>query len=134
MKLPTTIPLYGTQQSGKCPHESVEQVTFFNRLRHEYPDTYGAIAVHVRNEGELSHAQVIRHKAQGMTPGAADIVIPGNPSFVCEMKSRSKTARISEEQIKYLEAAQAAGAFVCVALGYEGAWAAFEDWKRSQNL
>jgi len=118
---------YGEPQKGKHPSESAEMTTFFNVLRREYPN-YGAIAIHVRNEGKRSHAQTQKQKLEGMVKGASDINIPGNPSFICEMKSLSKTAKISEDQIKYLEACNAVGAFACVAYGYKAAMEAFKEW------
>jgi hypothetical protein len=129
------VAIYGDVHfRGACPKEEIEQVTFFNRLRREYPDTYGLIAVHPRNEQQLrgsQHRTLITHKAQGMTPGAADIVIPGAPTFVCEMKRRDHTQSSWQDgQKEYLAAAAALGAFACVALGHEAAWDAFMLWKR----
>ena len=66
---------------------------------------------------------------EGLVKGCSDIIIPGNPSFVCEMKSRSPKAKISDEQIKYLPAAQNNGSFVCIALGCDAAWEAFNEWR-----
>lgn len=121
---------YGEKTKDKCPSEQIEMASFFNRLRNEYPITFGKIAIHVRNEGKRSFGQVNRARFEGgFIKGASDILIPGAPSFVCEMKSRSHTARLSPEQIEYLEAAQKLGAFVCVALGAVAAWEAFEEWK-----
>ena len=78
--------------------------------------------------GGQFHA-IRKHKAEGMSPGAADVVIPGAPSFVCEMKRRNHTLSTWQPgQIAYLEAAAKAGAFACVALGAEAAWGAFEEW------
>ena len=133
MKFPDGIPVYGDQLfRGKCPTENVEQASFFNRLRREYPISWGLIALHPRNEGLKEKGQfstVLKHKAEGMTPGAADIIIPASPSFVCEMKRRDHTqSHWQEGQIEYLEAASAAGAFACVALGALGAWEALEAW------
>jgi len=132
MKIPDWLPCYGAMDyRGDCPPESAEQMTFFSKLRREHPDTYGRLALHPRNEGKRSHQQTRRHKAEGMSPGAADIVIPGAPSFVCELKRQDHTkGRFEPEQLAYLEAAQAAGAFVCVALGWEAAWQAFEEWRK----
>ncbi len=123
------IPTYGTK-ADNAQSEQYEMASFFNRMRQERPE-YAAIAIHVRNEGQRTHGQVQRVRFEGgFVKGASDIVIPGRPAFVCEMKSRSKTARLSPEQTAYLEAAQAAGAFVCVALGAMAAWTAFEEWVR----
>ena len=78
--------------------------------------------------------QVIREKVEGMATGACDIIIVGNPAFCCEMKSQSPSARISPEQISYLLAAQDAGAFVCIALGYTGAIQAFHAWIKTKEI
>ena len=117
---------------GKCPTEATEMVTFFAMLRREYPGTWGALAVHPRNEGLKSGGQfssVQRHAAEGMTKGAADIIIPGAPAFLCEMKRMDHTKSAWQDgQIEYLTAAQEAGAFACVALGHEAAWEAVQAW------
>lgn len=122
------VPVYGdTDWRGKCPSESVEQVTFFNRIR-KIP-IYGLIAVHPRNEGVRHYKQVSKEKAEGMTKGASDIIIPGNPAFVCELKRRDRTqSKWQDGQREYLEAAQKAGAFACVALGADAAMEALEKW------
>ncbi len=117
---------------GDCPQEAMEQITFFNRIRRDHPLTWGRLALHPRNEGLKSAGQfqtVMRHKAEGMTPGAADVIIPGAPTFVCEIKRRDHTKSAWQDgQIEYLSAAHAAGSFACVALGVDGAWGAFGEW------
>jgi len=130
MKIPDWLPAYGDMTyRGDCPSESAEQITFFGKLRKAYPDTYGRLALHPRNEGKRSHRQTTRHKAEGMSTGASDIVIPGSPSFVCEMKRQDHTQSAWQAgQKEYLLAAHEAGAFACVALGWEAAWQAFEEW------
>ena len=127
------FPVYGdTSFRGKCPTEAQEQVTFFAMLRREYTGTWGALAVHPRNEGLKSGGQfasVQRHAAEGMTKGAADIIIPGAPALVIEMKRRDHTQSAWQDgQIEYLTAAQEAGAFACVALGHQAAWDAVQAW------
>lgn len=136
MKFPPDIPVYGDPKwRGKCPRESHEQISFFNQIRRVYPETWGRLAVHIRNEdGSAGARQVNRMKMEGLTTGASDIQIPGNPGFVCEMKRLDHTqSTISDDQVKYLIAAQDAGAFACIALGAVGAWTAFEDWLTVQN-
>lgn len=135
MKIPRWLPCYGdTSYRGECPTESAEQITFFNRLRREYTDTLGRIAIHPRNEQQLRGGQfraLSRHKAEGMTKSASDIIIPGMPAFVCELKRIDRTkSRWQDGQVEYLEVAKECGAFVCVALGADAAWEAFHDWQR----
>lgn len=131
------VPIYGdVKWRGKCPQEHVEQASFFARLRREYPDTWGILAVHPRNEAQLRGGQfraIIKHKAEGMSPGASDIIIPGSPAFICEMKRRDITlSKWQDGQQAYLAAAQNAGCFACVSLGAEAAWEAFEEWRKLQ--
>jgi len=140
MKIPAWLPVYGDISfRGRCPGEQVEQASFFAKLRREYPASYGLIAVHPRNEGLLAGGQfsaVIRHRSEGMTKGAADIIIPGLSvrrefgAFVCELKRCDHTKSAWQDgQQAYLQAAHDAGAFVCVALGAVAAWQAFEAWR-----
>lgn len=131
MKIPTTIQLYGDPNwRGECASETVEQATFFNRLRAQYPKTYGAVALHIKNEGKRSFQQHNKMKAEGgFIAGASDIIIPGAPTFVCELKRKDHTKSAWQKgQVEYLEAAQSLGAFVCLALGHDGAWEAFQKW------
>lgn len=122
-----------TSFRGKCPAEGMEQVTFFNTLRREHPITWGRLALHPRNEQQLrggQHKALVQHKAEGLTPGAADIIIPARVTFVCELKRRDHTKSTWQDgQIEYLAEANNAGAFACVALGWEAAWLAFTEWR-----
>jgi len=128
------IALYGNQKfrDKKCPRETVEQCTFVNAIRAQYPDSYGLILIHPENEKKLVNGQfsaVSKSRAMGMSKGSSDIIIPGNPSFVCEIKRADRTlSDISQEQLDYLYAAKEAGSFVCIALGHEAAMNAFNDW------
>ena len=130
MKLHSDIKVFGSVSfRGPCPTEGAEQMTFFNKLRREYPETYGKIAIHPRNEGKRDIRQTDRHKAEGMTTGSSDIIIPGSRTFVCELKRQDHTKSVWQPgQIEYLLAAKQAGAFVCLALGWEAAWEAFVQW------
>jgi hypothetical protein len=130
MRFPEWLPVYGDQEyrNKKCPVESAEQITFFNTLRRDYPEL-GRIAIHPRNEGKRTANQAQRQKAEGMTPGASDIIIPGSPAFVCELKRQDHTLSAWEpNQLEYLATAQTMGAFVCVALGHKAALEALEVW------
>ena len=134
LKKLSNIKIYGDIKcrDKNCPTESQEQMTFFNMIRSILPHTYGRTAFHQRNESKRSYKQASFHKAEGMTKGVPDIVIPGKVTFLCELKRQDHTlCRISDEQIKYLEVAQKMGAFCCVALGWESALAAFEDYLKN---
>ena len=131
------FPDYGDASfRGKCPREDVEQVTFFNRLRQRHPETWGILGLHPRNEGMKQRGQfssVQKHAAEGMTKGASDIIIPGCPAFVGEIKRRDHMQSAWQDgQVEYLTAAHQAGAFACVALGCDAAWEAFEEWLTRQ--
>jgi len=131
------FPVYGDISfRGKCPAESMEQITFFNTLRREYPATWGRIALHPRNEQQLrggQHKALAQHKAEGLTAGASDIIIPGRVTFVCELKRQDHTqSKWQDGQVEYLAACAHAGAFACVALGWKAAWGAFEQWRSDQ--
>jgi hypothetical protein len=132
--LPPGVRVYGDPAwRGKCPAEAMEQVTFFAKLRRDHPETWGRLALHPRNEQQLrggQHRALSRQKAEGMTPGAADIIIPARVAFVCELKRQDRTQSAWQDgQVEYLTAAADAGAFACVALGWQAAWQAFEDWR-----
>lgn len=133
MKLPDDIPVWGdVSYRGSCPPEVIEQVSFFSKLRREYPSSYGVIAIHPRNEAQLQGGQfsaVQQHKAEGLSPGASDIVIPARVPFVCEMKRLDHTKSTWQPgQLPYLRACQASGAYSCIALGAKAAWDAFLWW------
>lgn len=132
------IPVYGNADfRGKCPREDMEQITFFNWVRREYPGTWGKLALHPRNEGLREKGQfssVIKHAAEGMTKGASDIVIPARISFVCELKRQDHTQSfLAAEQVAYLVSARAAGAFAILALGANGAREGFREWLTVQH-
>lgn len=117
---------------GDCPTEDIEQITFFNWLRRVYPATLGLLAIHPRNEQMLRNGQFVvmaRHRAEGMSKGASDIIIPGAPTFVCELKRADHTKSTWQAgQIEYLSAARKSGAFACVALGHIAAIRAVTEW------
>lgn len=134
MKFPDWLTVYGDKAyRGACPVESAEQITFFSQLRAQMPEI-GAIAIHPRNEGKRTYQQARRHKAEGMTQGAADVIIPGCPALVIEIKRKDQTKSGWEPgQVEYLEGCAKNGASVCVALGWEAAMQAVLDWHKNQK-
>jgi len=133
MKIPDWLKTYGdTSYRGDCPLEDAELMTFFNELRIKYPDI-AKVAIHPDNEGLIlgaAHNAHIKQKAKGaIRNGAADIIICGCPTFVCEMKRQDHTkSKWQDGQLDFLQTSQRLGAFVCVALGYEAALQALNDW------
>lgn len=123
MKFPPQIPVYGdTAYRGDCPKEEAEQITFINWLRREFPDTLGALVVHVKNEGKRTVQQAAMDRANGMTKGASDIILCCSPAIALEIKRRDHTqSHWQTGQQEYLLTAQKMGSFVGVALGAEGA-------------
>ena len=136
MKFHPDIPVYGDITfRGECPSETVEAVTFFAKLRREYPESYGKIATHIRNEGLRTYHQAAKQKSEGMTKGASDILIPAAIAFVCELKRQDHTkSKWQDGQQEYLLESKKQGAFVCVALGYVGAYKAFNFWIKKKSL
>lgn len=137
--IPDGVRVFGDPKwRGKCPTENVEQATVIGWLRREWPDTIGALVIHPRNEQQLrggQHRQMIRQSAEGMTPGASDIIIPGAVTFVCELKRRDRTLGTWQPgQVEYLDAAAKAGAFACVALGHAAAMEAVREWLISSGV
>jgi hypothetical protein len=136
MKIPDWLPVYGDINfRGDCPREDAELMTFFNELKRIYPHL-SAVAIHPDNEGLVigaAHNAHIKQKAKGaIKKGAADIIIVGNPTFVCEMKRQDHTkSQWQDGQLEFLEASKNNGAFVCVALGYAGALDAVKEWCQS---
>ena len=133
MKIPPHIQVFGDVCfMGDCPTEDAELITFFNELAKLYP-SLAKVAIHPDNEGLVlgsGHLHHARQKAKGaIKKGAADIVICGNPTFVCELKRRDHTkSRWQDGQLDFLEYGLKNGAFVCIALGYESALEAVKDW------
>ena len=133
MIIPNDIKVYGnTNFRGDCPLEDAELMTFFNQIRIKYPDI-AKVAIHPDNEGLIlgaAHNAHIKQKAKGaIRNGAADIIICGCPTFVCEMKRQDHTkSKWQDGQLDFLQTSQGLGAFVCVALGYEAALEAVNNW------
>ena len=133
MKMHEDIKVFGDMDfRGDCALEDAELITFFNQLRLRYPKL-AKIAIHPDNEGLIFGTGFNNHtrqKAKGaIRNGAADIIIVGNPTFVCEMKRKDHTkSQWQDGQLEFLEASKKNGAFVCIALGYVAALLAVEEW------
>lgn len=130
MKYPDWLLVLGDQSfKGKCPSETIEQIDFMSALSLKYPKLR-QLVVHPRNEGRRSHGQVAIQKKDGsINKGASDIIIPGAPTFVCELKKRYG-GKWETGQLEYLEEAFFNGCFVCLALGADAAMIGVDMWYR----
>lgn len=123
MNCPDDIPFFDSEKS--TGDEAYHQQTFFNQLRKHHP-AIASIAIHVENEGKKTMAQSQHSRLMGQVKGASDIIIPARVPLVMELKIWS--GRLSKEQVAYLRNVSAHGAYGCVAVGFHGAWAAFNFW------
>jgi len=135
--IPCNIPIFGDPdyRTQHCALEAQEQSAFFEQIRAQYPDSWGLLATSIQNEAgkDVAVRTAIAKKA-GLVTGAPDIIIPGRMTFLCELKRKDRTkSRIGTAQLDYLLAAQKAGAFVCIALGSEAAWKAFQYWREGSQ-
>ena len=135
MKLPDHIPIFGDPSyRGACPTENADQVTLVAFIRRQWPKTWGVLGFHPRNEGQRTWGQAAWQKAEGMTEGTIDWIIPARTPLVMELKRKDHTkSKWQPGQVEYLTAAQDAGAFACIALGYEAAIEAVKQWDKLLN-
>ena len=127
MILDKRIRIYGnTEHRDGIRNENAQSQTFGNQVRKRYPDL---LIMHIKNEGKKTKAQADFDRSRGMLTGASDFIILGNPTFCLEMKNTDHTqSTISKQQIEFLVNASEQGCFACVALGWEAALSAVEDW------
>ncbi len=128
------VPIFGDLlYRGDCLKEVAEQINFLSVLARREPELR-EIAVHIRNEGEMSVLEGKRHNDEGRKKGAPDIIIPSAMPFLMELKRRDHSkSSISMDQVKFLIRSKRQGAFPCVALGLYGAVQAFDEWLKSLN-
>lgn len=134
MKLPDWLKVYGdTSYRGKCPVEGAEQVTLFTQIRKHHPKL-APIVFHPRMEGERTKGQADWQKADGsIVAGVSDVIGVGHPMLVLELKRRDHTQSVWQKgQVDFLELSHRRGAFTCLALGYEAALQAIQDWESKQ--
>lgn len=133
MNIDSRIKIYGKidYRDGKR-NETAQAQTFVNQVRKKYPHL---LIMHIKNEGRKTKAQADFDKSMGMLTGASDFIILGNPTFCLEMKNADHTmSTISKQQVDFLIKASSQGCFACVALGWEGAMQAVEDWIKIAHI
>lgn len=130
MKMHPQIKVYGslTYRDTKTAKEDQEAMTLVNQVKKRYPYL---LFMHIKNEGKKTKAQADFDKAMGMLAGASDFVFLGTPPLLLEMKRKDNTLSTWQpNQQMFLLKAQEQGCKVCVALGWEAAMEAVEDWMR----
>lgn len=135
MKFPPWLTVYGDQSfRGNCPKEESDQVSLFSWLQWQHPKLY-AIAIHPKMSGKLTWQQIAHNKKIGaLKDGVPDIIIPGCPGLCLELKRRDHTkSHWQDGQQEYLLNSKNHGAIVCVALGFDAACHAIEDYIKIIN-
>lgn len=118
----------GLSYRGKCPQEKSEQQTLVNQVRKKYPEL---MLTSVKNEGKRTKAQMDEDRAMGFLNGVSDLVFFGNPMLFIEMKRQDHTQSTWQAgQQEFLIRMQEMGHVSLVALGWEAAMEAVEDWMR----
>ena len=129
MKTPAWLPKFGDlPKSTSNPAEDYVLSSLISRIRNDYPSTYGLVAFHVKNESKRTTGKIRADKAKGLTKGVSDLIVIGNPTLCMEIK-KDNSCRFEDGQLEFLQQAQKQGAFVCLAIGYQGAKDAFEEWR-----
>ena len=133
MKTPAWLPKFGDlPKSTSNPAEDYVLSSLISRIRNDYPSTYGLVAFHVKNESKRTTGQIRADKAKGLTKGVSDLIVIGNPTLCMEIK-KDNSCRFEGGQLEFLQQAQKQGAFVCLAVGYQGAKDAFKHWLKLQS-
>jgi hypothetical protein len=121
---------------GECPKEDAELRTFFSDMRNTHPmgNILKDVIFHVENEGKRIDGKKSKAKG-GLVKGVSDIIGVGSPMLIIEMKRKDHTKSSYESgQENFLKMSHQAGCFVCVALGYEGAFLALDEWLKLDPL
>lgn len=130
MKMHPLIKVYGEIQKGACPDENTECQTIVNQNKKHNPHV---MILHIKNEGSRTKAQMDFTNSMGFIKGASDYLLVGNPMGFLEVKRKNYSHKITKEQELFLLNAQARGAFVGIALGWEAGMRFIEDWKSLQK-
>ena len=133
MRYPDWLPKFGDlPKAASNPAEDYVLSSLISRIRNDYPSSYGLVSFHVKNESKRTTGQIRADKAKGLTKGVSDLIVIGNPTLCMEIK-KATSCRFVTGQPEFLEQSQQQGAFVCLAIGYQGAKDAFEYWLKLQS-
>ncbi len=127
MIINSNIRVYGDiNYRGPCPLEQSEQQTIVNQVRKRYPEL---LFTSVKNEGKRTKHQMDQDRSMGFLNGVSDLIFFGQPMLFLEMKRADHTKSTWQDgQQEFLIKMQDMGHVACVALGWEGAMQAVEDW------
>lgn len=113
------------RDASPVPTESNEQQTLFEwarRMEGRWPEL--RLMYHIPNEGKRSYVTGARLRAEGLKSGVPDICLPvargGRHGLYIELKRR-KGARITEEQLEWVERLAAEGYVAAVCMGCDEA-------------
>lgn len=113
------------KDASPVPTESNEQKTLFEwakRMEYKWPEL--SLMYHIPNEGKRSRVTGARMKAEGLRNGVPDICLPvargGSHGLYIELKRR-KGAKITKEQLEWVERLAAEGYVAAVCLGCDEA-------------
>lgn len=114
------------QGTFPTPTESEEQRALFewrDIQKAAFPDL--ALMYHIANEGKRSPRTGARMRAEGLSKGLPDIHLPvargGSHSLYIELKSTRKGARLTPEQIDWMDRLKGADNEVAVCYGADAA-------------
>lgn len=113
------------RDASPVPTESNEQQTLFEWARHmegRWPEL--KMLYHIPNEGKRSARTGARMKAEGLRSGVPDICLPvakgGHHGLYIELKRR-KNARVTQEQLDWVERLSQQGYVAAVCRGCDEA-------------
>ena len=117
--------MQGWTDASPVPTESNEQQTLFEwarRMEGRWPEL--RLLYHIPNEGKRSRATGARLRAEGLKSGVPDICLPvargGHHGLYIELKRR-RGARITQEQLDWVERLAGEGYVAAVCLGCDEA-------------
>ena len=119
--------VYGVGDLLKCPTQNEEVTNFFENLAIDYPQLR-KMAIHIKKKNKNIFIPTYREKIEAIHEGFANIIILGKITFVCKLKSRSIKTKLTIAEKEFLSLSNHAGAFSCLAYGYQAALQAVKDW------
>jgi hypothetical protein len=106
------------------PEDAIQRAVFDHIGAHGAP---GLVAWHTPNGGKRNAVEAARFKGMGVRPGVSDLVaVHDGRIFAQELEAPG--GRPTEAQLEFIADMERAGAFTCVAEGFDRALAVLESW------